>query len=237
MEIFRDLCFFSQWVCVRVLPPRARSTCTAEAHQVWSHSRSPSGGGAEPLPVTEFLLPVYRNAQKVRLISKRHRMFSTLLANVDSATCSSSSVLKFRRWTSHGSEERSGRKGRSFGSCASPLVTIVIGGWERAREVRWASSDRCSTEAPPTSCQEINSGSETIRSIRKFQSSNVTRGSASTPEPCPSCPPPAHGTDSRSACCPSRPARVHGCHPAAASGPTSPPAHLQVTHTLRVRLG
>lgn len=49
-------------------------------------------------------------------------------------------------------------KGRSFGSRSSPVATIVIGGWEREREERWASSDRCSTEAPPTSCHERNSG-------------------------------------------------------------------------------
>lgn len=64
-------------MCGRVLPPRARSTCTAEAHQVGSRSRSPSGGGAEPLPVTEFLLPVYQNTQKVRFyVQKTPKVFS-----------------------------------------------------------------------------------------------------------------------------------------------------------------
>lgn len=71
-------------------------------------------------------------------------------------TCVSSSVLRFSRWMSHGSDEWSGWKGRSFGSWLLLVATMVMGGWQREREARWASSDRWSTEAPPTSCQNKN---------------------------------------------------------------------------------
>lgn len=48
---------------VSTLPLRARSTCTAEVRQGQSHSQSPSCGGAEPLPVMEFLLPVWKHSE------------------------------------------------------------------------------------------------------------------------------------------------------------------------------
>lgn len=83
-------------------------------------------------------------------------------------TCGSSIVLRFSRWMSHGSDERSGRNGCSFGSWLSLGATMVIGGWERKSKLRWASRDRCSTEAPPTSCQKNK-----LESVKKICSNNL----------------------------------------------------------------
>lgn len=84
-----------------------------------------------------------------------HHSFYTCTKGA-SLTCVSSSVLRFIRWMSHGSDDWSGWKGRSFGSWLLLGATMVMGGWQREREARWASSDRWSTEAPPTSCQNKN---------------------------------------------------------------------------------
>lgn len=156
-------------------------------------------------------------------------------------TCWSSIILRFSRWMSHGSDERNGLNGRSFGSWFSLGATMVIGGWERKSELRWASRDKCSTEAPPTSCQRTKLESEIksaathrikkkniwyMRVIKMIQiiqhvwlisvsgfrceimnkTSNEHRSVSVwtlvvLPEPLPSGPPAAVGTDSPSACC------------------------------------
>ena len=86
-----------------------------------------------------------------------------LMFQVFLLTWASSSVLRFSRWMSHGSDELSGRNGRSFGSLVLLWVTMVTGGWQRESEDRWASSDKWSTEAPPTSCQKTNKGKRYIK--------------------------------------------------------------------------
>lgn len=167
-------------------PLHARSTCTEAPARGRCYSQTPSCGGTGRFPVMVYLLPVYTNTKKWprfwQVIDSRwsrtlteslsHRCFLTVTAVTShrllshhlfytftpgaSLTCVSSSVLRFSRWISHGSDEWSGWKGRSFSSWLLLVATMVMGGWQREREARWASSDRWSTEAPPTSCQNKN---------------------------------------------------------------------------------
>lgn len=158
---------FSVWVvCVFCAPPHAHSMCSSVQAQGQRYSQNPSCGGGEPLPVMDFLLPVQHKhlfsfifyftcSSEINYISQDASVqnFSNQEFPGVALTCGSSSVLRFSRWTSHGSDKCSGRNGRIFGSWLLLGATMVIGVWERERELRWASRDRCS-EAPPTSCQK-----------------------------------------------------------------------------------
>lgn len=142
-------------------------------------------------------------------------------------TCASSIVLRFSRWMSHGRDRLRGRKGRSFGSWLSPGPTMVRGGWQRESEVRWASSDRCSTEVLPASCQKKTRALQRKHLVWPFIRSHSLRdGHTPLPAPQPSCSPAAGYRDSPSACCRWHPDRDRGYRPAAAAGPIPPPAHL-----------
>lgn len=216
-----------------------------------SYSHNLSCGREEPLPGMDFLLPVQHKPKlcnrflftcisEVTYVSVSalvQNSFDQVCPGV-ALTCGSSSVLRFSRWTSHGSDECSGRKVCIFGSWLLLMVTMEIGGLERERELRWASRERCSTEAPLTSCQKQDQVSVSWTPteahhrlyIHRVHQAVVAEPKGTSPVNLLSAPPAAGGTDSPSACCRWRLDQGRDYRPAAAAGPTAPPAHLHRSH-------